>query len=111
MTLKGARVEDRRLITGTGRFTADWHLPRQAYAHIVRADRAHAEIAALDVAAAAAARGVLAVLTHADIAAAGFATLPGGVSFEGAAARRCASPSGRRSRASGSTSSASRWRR
>lgn len=78
-----ARVEDRRLITGTGRFAADWNLPHQVHAHIVRSDRAHAEIASLDVGAAAAAPGVLAVLTHADIAAAGFGTMPGGVSFEG----------------------------
>lgn len=40
---KGRR-EDLRLVTGRGRYTADWNLPGQAYGHFLRADRAHAEI-------------------------------------------------------------------
>jgi carbon-monoxide dehydrogenase large subunit len=90
--LKPSRVEDRRLITGTGRFTADWNLLGQAHAHIVRSDRAHAEIVAIDVAAAKSARGVLAVLTHEDIAAAGFGPVPGGVSFEGRGGQKMRKP-------------------
>ena len=40
---KGRR-EDDRLLTGQGRYTADWNLPGQLYGCFVRSDRAHAEI-------------------------------------------------------------------
>ena len=36
---KGRR-EDFRLVTGQGRYTADWNLPNQAHGHFLRADRA-----------------------------------------------------------------------
>jgi carbon-monoxide dehydrogenase large subunit len=68
---KGRR-EDNRLVTGRGRYTADRNLPGQAYGVFVRADRAHAEIAAIDASAALAAPGVLAVLTGKDVAEAGY---------------------------------------
>lgn len=68
---KGRR-EDRRLVTGQGRYTADWDLPGQAHAAFVRADRAHALITRIDTAEAAAAPGVIRVMTGADIAAAGY---------------------------------------
>lgn len=68
---KGRR-EDRRLLTGAGRYTADRSLPGEAHAAFLRADRAHAWIAALDVGPALAAPGVLAVLTGRDAAAAGY---------------------------------------
>ena len=68
---KGRR-EDRRLLTGAGRYTADRSLPGEAHAAFLRADRAHARIAALDLDAARAAPGVLAVLTGSDAAAAGY---------------------------------------
>jgi len=38
------RREDDRLLTGKGRYTADWNLPGQLYGYFVRSDRAHAEI-------------------------------------------------------------------
>ena len=63
---KGRR-EDQRLITGQGRFTADWNLPGQLYGHFLRSDRAHAEIVSLDAKAALAAPGVKAVLTGEDV--------------------------------------------
>ncbi len=66
---KGRR-EDRRLITGQGRFTADWDLPGQTRAAFLRSDRAHADIVSIDTVAAAALPGVIRVLTGADIAAA-----------------------------------------
>lgn len=66
------RREDRRLVTGAGRFTADWDRPDQLYAAFLRADRAHARIVSSDVAAARAAPGVRAVLTGADMQAAGY---------------------------------------
>jgi aerobic carbon-monoxide dehydrogenase large subunit len=70
---KGRR-EDLRLVSGRGRYTADWDLPRQAYGHFLRADRAHAEIAAMDLGAAAASPGVLGVFSGADLAKAGYKT-------------------------------------
>ena len=66
------RREDLRLVTGQGRYTADWNLPGQVYGHFLRADRAHAEIGVLDTAAAARAPGVLGVFSGADLAKAGF---------------------------------------
>ena len=66
------RREDARLLTGQGRYTADWNRPGQSHAAFLRADRAHAVISSIDVAEAAAAPGVLAVLTGADAVAAGY---------------------------------------
>jgi carbon-monoxide dehydrogenase large subunit len=61
---KGRR-EDRRLLTGEGRYAADWNLPGQLYAHFLRSDRAHAEIR-VETKAAAASAGVVAVFTGKD---------------------------------------------
>ncbi len=68
----GKRVEDMRLITGTGCFAADWNLPGQLYAHFVRADHAHAEIVSVNTARAAAHPGVVRVFTGEDAVAAGY---------------------------------------
>src|SRR3977135_1914709 len=68
---KGRR-EDERLITGQGRYTADWNLPGQVYGYFLRADRAHAEIVTLDVGEASRSPRVLAVLTGRDLEQAGF---------------------------------------
>ena len=46
---KGRR-EDKRLITGAGRYTADCNQPGQLYAAFLRSDRAHAEIVSIDIA-------------------------------------------------------------
>ena len=46
------RVEDRRLVTGTGKYAADWSLPGQLYACFVRSDRAHAGIVSVNAEAA-----------------------------------------------------------
>ena len=70
------RLEDRRLITGAGRYADDWSLPNQAHACFVRSDRAHARIVSLDTSAARDAEGVIAVLTGTDALAAGFGPLP-----------------------------------
>ena len=70
---KGRR-EDRRLLTGHGRFTADWELAGQAHAAFLRSDRAHARIVSIDATAARALPGVLRVLTGADVVAAGLKT-------------------------------------
>jgi carbon-monoxide dehydrogenase large subunit len=68
----GARVlrkEDRRFITGRGRYTDDINRPGQAYAVFVRSPHAHAKINGIDKSKALAAPGVLAVLTGDDVAA------------------------------------------
>ena len=44
------RREDLRLVTGQGRYSADWNLPNQLHAVFLRSDRAHAEISKLDLA-------------------------------------------------------------
>src|SRR5438874_1929627 len=64
--LKG-RLEDDRMLTGRGKYVSDWNLPGQAYGHFLRSDRAHADIASLDAAAALAHPGVIAVFTGEDI--------------------------------------------
>ncbi|RUT28886.1 xanthine dehydrogenase family protein molybdopterin-binding subunit [Arsenicitalea aurantiaca] len=70
------RVEDKRFITGRGRYVADHAVPGQAHAAIVSSPHAHARILGLDVSAAAAAPGVLAVLTGADVLADGLGGIP-----------------------------------
>ncbi len=70
------RKEDERFLTGRGRYVDDIVLPRQSYAWIVRSPHAHATIRAIDTKAAAAAPGVLAILTGDDFK--GFGGLPCG---------------------------------
>jgi aerobic carbon-monoxide dehydrogenase large subunit len=65
------RFEDLRLVRGAGNYTDDISVPGQAYAVFVRAPHAHARIVSLDIAAARARPGVLAVLTGADYVADG----------------------------------------
>src|SRR5438874_813473 len=62
------RLEDRPLVTGRGRFIGDIAVPHQLHLRIVRSPYAHAELRAVEVAAALAAPGVVAVWTGADIA-------------------------------------------
>ena len=70
------RKEDRRLLTGRGRFSDDVNLPGQAYAAMARSPHAHARIAGIDTAPALAVPGVLAVLTGADLLEDGLASIP-----------------------------------
>jgi aerobic carbon-monoxide dehydrogenase large subunit len=70
------RREDKRFVTGTGRFTDDIDLPGQAWGHVLRSPHAHARIVRIDAAAALAAPGVLAVYTIADLDADGIAEIP-----------------------------------
>src|SRR5215470_11477518 len=72
---KGRR-EDLRLVTGQGKYASDWNLPGQLYGYFLRSDRAHAEIVSLDAGKARNAPGVVAVLTGADTARAGFKPTP-----------------------------------
>ncbi len=61
------RLEDPPLVTGRGRFAADISFPGQVHMRIVRSAVAHGEIVGIDVAAARACPGVVAVWTAADI--------------------------------------------
>jgi carbon-monoxide dehydrogenase large subunit len=70
------RFEDPRLIQGGGRYVDDIKLPGMAYGVVLRSPHAHAKIRILDISATKAAAGVLAVLTSADVKAAGFGDLP-----------------------------------
>ena len=70
------RVEDRRLLTGEGRFTDDVAPAGAARAFVVRSPHAHARIRAIDTSRAAALPGVLAVLTGADAARDGMRPIP-----------------------------------
>ena len=65
------RDEDRRLLTGQGRFCDDERTAGEAYGVFVRSPYAFADIAGIDAAAARALPGVLSVLTAADLAPAG----------------------------------------
>ncbi len=69
------RVEDQRFITGRGSYVDDIALPRQCYGVVVMSPHAHARIVRIDTSKAAAAEGVLCVLTGKDAAADGIGTL------------------------------------
>src|SRR5947209_6284491 len=73
------RFEDKRLLSGNGRFQNDVNLAGQAYGYVLRSPHAHAAIRKMDLAAALAAPGVLAIYTGEDLAAAGMGTM--GVPF------------------------------
>jgi carbon-monoxide dehydrogenase large subunit len=65
------RVEDDALLRGRGRFVDDAPQEKQAYGFFLRSPHAHARIRALGVAAARNAPGVVAVVTHTEMDAAG----------------------------------------
>ena len=64
------RKEDRRLLTGRGRYTVDIDIPGQARAVFLRSPHAHARIEHVDTARARALPGVWAIYTGADVVAA-----------------------------------------
>jgi len=86
------RREDFRLITGHGRYTADWNLPDQLHAVFLRADRAHAEIVRVDAARARAHPDVVAILAGEDARAAGFRSLPNLVNYPGVGGQQMRKP-------------------
>jgi carbon-monoxide dehydrogenase large subunit/6-hydroxypseudooxynicotine dehydrogenase subunit gamma len=61
------RLEDRRLLVGSGRFADDEVRPGQLWMRVVRSPVAHAELGAVDARDALALAGVRAVLTGADV--------------------------------------------
>jgi carbon-monoxide dehydrogenase large subunit len=70
------RKEDLRLITGTGRYTDDFNLPRQAYAAMVRSLHPHARIRSVALDRARAMPGVLGAYSGADVQAAKLSPIP-----------------------------------
>jgi CO/xanthine dehydrogenase Mo-binding subunit len=62
------RLEDPPLLTGEGRFVGDLSFPNQLHMRVVRSAYAHGNIVSIDIAAALAAPGVVAVWTSRDIA-------------------------------------------
>ncbi|CAN5913283.1 xanthine dehydrogenase family protein molybdopterin-binding subunit [soil metagenome] len=69
------RMEDPTLLRGQGRYTDDINLEGQAHAVMVRSRIAHGVLKGIDATAARALPGVLAILTNADLEAAGFGPL------------------------------------
>ena len=63
------RVEDKRFITGKGKYTDDIKLPGMVYGAFVRSPYANAKVRKVDVAKAKAMPGVVAIFTGADVAA------------------------------------------
>jgi aerobic carbon-monoxide dehydrogenase large subunit len=70
------RAEDPVLLRGQGHYSDDFSLPGQAYAVIVRSPHAHGLIRAIEISAARAMPGVLAVYTADDLAKAGIVAMP-----------------------------------
>src|SRR5260370_10270023 len=69
------RKEDPTLVRGEGRYTDDVTLAGQVYAVMVRSRIAHGVLKGIDTKAASVLPGVLAILTNADLEAAGFGPL------------------------------------
>src|SRR5207237_121162 len=89
------REEDRRLLTGRGRYVDDVRQANEARGYVLRSPHAHARIAAIDVRQASQAPGVLAVLTGEDLRRRGLGTLRPGVPRKrrnGAPAFTCPQP-------------------
>ena len=83
MTVQGIgasvkRREDFRFIKGLGKYTDDIVLPDQVHCYFLRSSVAHARIKSIDISAAKAAPGVVAVYTHEDLDAAGVGGVPCG---------------------------------
>ena len=70
------RKEDRALLTGRGRYLDDLTLPGQVFMAVVRSPYGHAKINGIDVVAARAAEGVVAVFTGAELAEDWLGSLP-----------------------------------
>jgi carbon-monoxide dehydrogenase large subunit len=72
------RVEDKRFLTGKGRYTDDIVLPGMLYAYIVRSPYAHAKINNIDTSRAENMDGIVKIYTGKDIAESGINGIPTG---------------------------------
>jgi carbon-monoxide dehydrogenase large subunit len=70
------RVEDSRLLLGSGRYTDDIVLPGMLHGVVLRSPHAAARLGAIDTAAAVSIPGVKAIFTAADLTADGIAPMP-----------------------------------
>ena len=86
------RVEDDALLTGKGVFADDVTLPHQAVLQFLRSPHPHARIASIDATAARRLPGVIAIVTGADLAAAGVKPLVQSADFRRADGSRTAAP-------------------
>ena len=86
------RVEDDALLQGHGRYADDFVPDQQARLCFLRSPYPHARITGIDTTTAKAIPGVLAVLTGADLVAAGIAAMPSGVAFRRPDGSACSSP-------------------
>ena len=77
------RWEDRRLLTGQGRYTDDHNLSGQLHAVFARSPHAHAKLGAIDKASASALEGVVSIYTATDLEASGVHVLPSDVAERG----------------------------
>jgi carbon-monoxide dehydrogenase large subunit len=80
---RGNRVEDVRLITGSGKYAADWNVKGQLHGYFVRSDRAHADIVSVNTARALQHPGVKQILTGEDAVRAGYVRAPHALNFPG----------------------------
>ena len=71
------------MVTGRGRYTADYDISGQVSGHFLRADRAHAKILRINTEAARRLPGVLDIVTAADAVAAGWKGTPSTAFFKG----------------------------
>lgn len=70
------RKEDARFIQGKGNYVDDVHLPGMVFGHVVRSPYGHARLKSINIENAMKIPGALAVITGADLAAAGLAWMP-----------------------------------
>ncbi|HEY6579434.1 MAG TPA: xanthine dehydrogenase family protein molybdopterin-binding subunit [Rhizomicrobium sp.] len=70
------RTEDVRFVTGRGQYTDDLRFPGEAFACFARSPHAHARILSIAIDEAAAAPGVVGVLTHSDVKEFGAGPMP-----------------------------------
>jgi len=70
------RTEDIRFVTGQGQYTDDLHFDNETHVAFHRSPHGHARIASVDISAAQAAPGVIAVLTQEDAEKAGAGPMP-----------------------------------
>lgn len=77
------RLEDERFLTGQGQYIDDLVFDRMAHAVVLRSPHAHARIRSIDVDEAKMVPGVLAIFTHADIAAAVLGPIPTVTTIDG----------------------------
>jgi len=86
------RVEDASLLQGRGQYTDDVNRPGQVYCAMVRSQQAHGILRGIDIEAARAMPGVIAIYTGADLAIAGYGAMPFRVALQGRGGAAMAKP-------------------